>query len=126
MPTDVSEPQNMAGDVSFNEQSGQLKLVYNGVIIAKAKLKAAHGKVRLEKSVSTQGKNDAITQSLQFTGDIVTMDGMVNASDEAIAAEWNPLAQEKFALVRTTIGHASINKRNNAIGTPTTTISIFS
>ncbi|MEP6794243.1 MAG: hypothetical protein ABJB16_07955 [Saprospiraceae bacterium] len=115
MPTDMSEPQNMACGVSFNEHNGQLKLVYDGVIIAKAKLKAAHGKVKLEKSVSTQGKNDAITQSLQFTGDIVTLDGIVYAGDEAIAAEGNPLAQEKFALVRTTIGHASNNKRNNAI-----------
>ena len=43
------------------------------------------------------------------------LEGLVAASEEAIAAETRQSAQQKFPLIRTTIGGPSRNLRNDAI-----------
>lgn len=66
-------------------------------------------------SDTTARKKQALTQKLIFTGEALRLEGVVSASDEAIAAETRGAAQQKFPLMRTTIGGSSHNLRNDAV-----------
>ena len=104
------DPANAAAKVEWDEQTGALRLLYDGKLLFDGRVT---GKATL--SDATARKRHALTQTLTFTGHSLRLEGVVTAGDEAIAAETRGPAQQKFALIRTTSGGPSRNRRNDAI-----------
>jgi alpha-galactosidase len=104
------DPENAATKVEWNEQAGTLQLHYDGKLLFDGRVT---GKATLADTATR--KQQALTQTLTLTGKGLRLEGLVNTSSEAIAAETRGAAQEKFPLVRTTSGGPSRNLRNNAI-----------
>ena len=109
LPDGPGEPANAAAKVEWNEQTGALRLYYDGKLMFQGQAKGA------KLSEVTTRQQQAVTQTLKLTGPGARLEGGVFASDEAIAAETKGAAQGKFPLVRTTIGGPSRNLRDNAI-----------
>ncbi len=110
LPDEQGDPANAGASVDYNEQSGQLQLLYDGKTIF---IGFVHGKAAL--GMETTRRNQAVTQTITLTGKDLLLKGAVMAGTEAIAAETRGAAQPAFPLVRTTNGGPSRNLRNNAI-----------
>lgn len=110
-----SEPPNTSCIIKFDKKTGSCQLLYDRAVIATITLKSLNN--NFEKDVKTviENNNEALTQTIVFSGSKLSMLGKILTSNQAIAAETRTTAQEKFPLVRTTIGNASVNRRNNAI-----------
>jgi hypothetical protein len=123
----VAPPPNTPATVEWNQQEGRVRLRYHGVEILNAVVQAelADGKavsapgVRLEtsESRSEDGKVEQVL-SLRLAEPQpevrVTLRGRVMGSEEAFSAETLSAAQERFPLVRNSVG-PSRNRRNNAV-----------
>lgn len=107
------EPLNKFCEVNFNQASGKLQLSYGGKTILTAQIKTSAGKIAVDKNITKS--TEAITQTLTISGKKMNLQGTINASNQAIAAETDGVSQKTFPLVRTTIGNPSVNFRNNAV-----------
>ncbi len=110
LPDEPGDPANAAAKVEWNEHNGALRLRYDGKVLFDGRMS---GKAVLTNTTSR--KKQAFTQTLTFSGQGLRLEGVVNASDEVIAAETRGVAQQQFPLIRTTIGGPSRNLRNDAI-----------
>ena len=81
LPDAPGEPANAAAKVEWNEQTGALRLTYDGKLLFEGQAKGA------ALSNVTTRKKQAITQTLTLTGRGVRLEGVVFAGDDAIAAE---------------------------------------
>lgn len=108
-------PNNQPCKVIFDKNTGRLQLLYEGTVLLQAQLASNAAKLRLVQQVDTSAGNNALTQSLKFSTNEIHLKGVVNTSNEAIAAEYNNAWQQRFPIVRTTIGNSSKNLRNNSI-----------
>ena len=119
----IAPPDNGPATVAWDAASGRLTLEYHGGAILSATVTAndAAGKaVAVKLDQQTDGKDDKVTQNLTFTPagpgqDItLTLSGEVTGSGEAFATETESAAQQRFPLVRNSVG-LSRNLRNNAV-----------
>jgi hypothetical protein len=110
----IADPENIPCKIDFNPKTDLLQLVYAGKTIANIHIKAK-GSVQFDQQVDTLGSNQALTQTIKFNGENLDFNGLVLASNEAIAAENSQKFQNIFPIVRTTIGNPSVNLRNNAV-----------
>lgn len=110
VPDEPGDPANAAAAVEWNEPAGTLRLRYDGKVLFDGRLQ---GKATL--SDATARQKQAITQTLTFTGPNLRLEGVVTAGAEAIAAETRGAAQQRFPLIRTTVGGPSRNLRNDAV-----------
>lgn len=108
------EPTNTACKLLLNKKAGNYQLVYDDVIIATITA-TAPGNILKTENTSVSGNNNALTQNIYFTGNNINIKAVFTASRQAIAAETQTAMQEKFPIVRTTIGNPSNNLRNNAV-----------
>lgn len=118
-------PPNAPATVEWNAGQRVLKLHYHGGVIMDATLCAedASGKpvagvaIQLDPSETTGGK---VEQRLKFTqvtpkdGVKLVLRGSVAGSEQAFPAETDSEAQQRFPLVRNSVG-LSHNLRNNAV-----------
>jgi len=123
----VAPPANAPAVVQWNSKTGHLRLRYNGTSILEATVQAQNTKgsrledvnVKLERAESRDEK-DKVEQRLKLTpaeerdGATVVLTGTVAASEEALAAETKSAAQQRFPVVRTSVG-LSRSLRNNAV-----------
>ena len=124
----VSPPANSPAEVKWNAGTGRLTLGYHGGVILDATVRAADatGKtlgggtaIKLEQPPAT-GEKDKIEQHLRFTlaepagGVKLVVTGSVTGSVEAFPTETPGEAQQRFPLVRNSVG-PSRNLRNNAV-----------
>jgi len=109
IPDQPGEPPNAGATVDWNEQSGALRLTYDGRILFDGH--AAGAKL----SSATTREKQAVTQTITLSGSGVKFEGDVSAGSDLIAAETRGTAQDKFPCVRTTIGGPSRNLRNNGV-----------
>lgn len=110
LPDEPGDPANAAAEVEWNAPSGTLRLLYDGKVLFDGRVS---GKAVLSNTATR--KKQALTQTLTFSGQGLRLEGVVSASDEAIAAETRGAAQQQFPFIRTTIGGPSRNRRNDAI-----------
>jgi len=119
----VVAPPNEPASVHWNAKEGQLTLSYHGGKILEATLQAtdADGKpVAVTAQKATGGDKQKVEQTLTFTpaeatqGATLTLRGTVTGSAEAFPAETESEAQERFPVVRNSVG-LSRSLRNNAI-----------
>jgi hypothetical protein len=109
-PDEPGDPANAAASVEWNEPVGTLRLRYDGKLLFDGRVTGPA--VLKDESGLERG---AVTQTLTLTGRGLRLEGVVNTSREAIAAETRGAAQAKFPLVRTTSGGPSRNLRNDAL-----------
>jgi hypothetical protein len=109
LPDLPGEPANAGVQVEWNEAAGTLALTYDGKTIFSGRAMGA------KLAVATARKRQAITQTLVLTGKNLRLEGTLLAGVETIAAETRGPAQQRFPLIRTTIGGPSSSLRNNAI-----------
>jgi hypothetical protein len=110
----LAEPTNNPCKINFNKKSGDYQLIYDGVVIATIKAAAGKNIVKEDDRVDN-AVNNAISQTIKFTGAGLRINAVVSASTQAIAAETRTPQQDEFPIVRTTIGNPSVNRRNNAV-----------
>lgn len=110
LPDAPGEPPNAAAKVEWDDRAGTLRLRYDGRLLFEGR---ATGVATM--SNATTRLNQALTQTLTFTGRNARLEGDVLGAGELIAAETRGPAQEKLPLVRTTSGGLSRNLRNNAV-----------
>ncbi len=104
------DPPNAGSKLDWNETAGRLSLYYDGKVIFEGHV-TGNAKV----SEAVESKRGALAQTVTLTGQALRLDGVVTASEDAVAAETRQSAQQKFPLIRTTIGGPSRNWRNDAI-----------
>lgn len=108
----TTEPSNSACSMVRDNATGTYRLQYNGVLIARLR---TNKPVTASESVLVDSSTKVITQTIVLTAKNLEIRAHVYASAEAIAAETRRGQQEKFPIVRTTIGSTSENLRNNAV-----------
>jgi len=124
---DVAAPPNSPAQVQWNAATGKLSLTYHGRTILQSTAEAldANGDpvpsaVISLTSTETRTADDKVEQRLKFTmaepaaGAVVVLRGAITGSDEAFPAETESPAQQRFPLVRNSVG-LSRNLRNNAV-----------
>jgi hypothetical protein len=110
---DVKTPSNRPCLIHFDKHSGLLTMTYDGERLLSVVLKTGKNQVSLVDTDDTT--NGIVTQVVVLKGAQFTMRGVVDAGPQAVAAEASETFQKAFPLVRTTIGNASWNLRNNAL-----------
>lgn len=103
---------NTPCSISANKATGVYELRYEGSVIARIQ---AAKPASIHESLVTDDSTKAITQTIIVASGKQGMRATIFGSVQAIAAETRSAAQEKFPIVRTTIGSASENLRNNAV-----------
>ena len=123
----VVPPANAPAAVEWNSKTGLLRLHYHDTAVLEATVHVQDGEgnhlervdVKLERAGSRDEK-DKVEQRLKFTlaeakdGATIVLTGTVAASEEALAAETKSAAQQRFPVVRTSVG-LSRSLRNNAV-----------
>ncbi|MEI7908081.1 MAG: alpha-galactosidase [Verrucomicrobiota bacterium] len=127
-PTAVAPPANAPAEVKWDAGVGKLTLRYHGGVILDATVRAADAAentvggstaIKLEQPPATVEK-DKVEQRLRFTlaepkdGVKLVVSGSVTGSEEAFPTETTGEAQQRFPLVRNSVG-LSRNLRNNAV-----------
>jgi len=119
-------PANTPAGVLWKASDGSLNLRYHDVVILEAKVFVKDGQgeraVRPDEVVLKQSATEGnkVEQVLRLSlaqandGTGLVLRGVVTGSDEAFAGETKGDAQQRFPLVRTSVG-ASHNLRNNSI-----------
>lgn len=105
-------PVNAACTITSNTSTGKFELRYEGSVIANMQ---AGKQVSITEHVSINDSTKALTQIFTLVMNRQRLAGTIAASGQAILAETRSVAQEKFPIVRTTIGTGSENLRNNAV-----------
>ena len=122
---EVAPPPNVPAEARWDAKSGTLSLRYHGATILDATISTedaagravAGSEVKLEPS-DTPGEK--VEQRLKFIpakpqeGVKLVLRGTASGSEEAFPVETNSPAQNRFPLVRTSVG-LSRNLRNNAV-----------
>jgi len=120
---DVAPPPNAAATAGWDAAKGELTLQYHGVEILHATVTAkdTEGKsIAVKLDAKTDAPDEKVEQTLTFTpveakeGTTLALRGTVTGSEEAFPAETESMAQERFPMVRNSVG-PSRNLRNNAI-----------
>jgi len=108
----VAGPGNSPCTVIRNTTTGNFELRYEGAVIAKIQ---AGKPASISEQISTDEHTHGLTQTISVVPARQQLQATIFASVQAIAAEMRSKAQEKFPIVRTTIGNSSENFRNNAV-----------
>ncbi|MGZ3909821.1 MAG: alpha-galactosidase [Flavisolibacter sp.] len=111
----VAEPTNHPCKITYNRKSGSYQLIYDDVIIARIRPSAGKNVVKKYDKVDIDSVNNAVNQTIKFTGTGLHIKAIVSTSSQAITAETRTPKQELFPMIRTTIGNPSVNQRNNAV-----------
>jgi hypothetical protein len=123
----VTPPSNDPATVAWDAAQGRLSLRYHGTLILDGRIRAedaagkavAGAEVKFEPA-ETRDPAGKVEQRLKFTlakpqeGVKLVLDGTASGSGEAIPTETSGAAQQRFALVRNSVG-LSRNLRNNAL-----------
>ncbi|MCX6876008.1 MAG: alpha-galactosidase [Verrucomicrobia bacterium] len=123
----VAAPPNAPATVAWNAAQGKLTLQYHGTVILNTTVRAedaagievAGTTVKLEQPAAV-GEKGQVEQRLKFTlaepkeGVKLVMSGTAVGSGETFPAETGSEAQQRFPLVRTSVG-LSHSLRNNAL-----------
>ena len=117
MSNAAQAPTNIAAAPSLSLDHTQFVIRYDGRAIFNGKVKVTPSSTINLKSNVEEKPNGVITQRITLSagdGATITLDGTVDGSNEAFAAELDTPAQKTFKLVRNSVGPAN-NLRNNAI-----------
>lgn len=120
-------PPNQPAEVKWDAATGKLALDYHGGAILAATVRAENAdgqpltgaKLKLAPA-DTRAAGDAVEQRLAITlaepaaGAVLVLDGTVTGSAQAFPAETRGAAQERFPILRNTVG-LSRSLRNNAV-----------
>ena len=112
LPDLPGDPANAAAKVDWNPARGTLRLTYDGKVVFDGKVTGT-GPVTL--AATTARTRQAVTQELVLTGSKLHLEATVNGGPETLSAETRGEAQQRFPLIRTTIGGPSQSLRNNAV-----------
>lgn len=121
MATASTEPPNSAIEPKIGSRAPTVEFEYAGHKILAGRF-SVNGDPEPWKSVTISSKVDRgnrgeITQTItlhDLTGKSIHLDATIDGSDQTLAAETQSAAQERFKLVRNSVG-PSDNLRNNAI-----------
>jgi len=123
----VTPPSNDPATVGWDAAQGRLSLRYHGTLILDGRIRAedaagkavAGAEVKFEPA-ETRDPAGKVEQRLKFTlakpqeGVKLVLDGTASGSGETIPTETSGAAQQRFPLVRNSVG-LSRNLRNNAL-----------
>ncbi len=114
-------PPNTAAKAVIGTTQPTLEISYNGHKIFTGHFSVQSSHARWQdvsmRSTTDKGRNSEVTQKITFyapSGTEIKLTGSVLGSGEAFAAETDSPAQERFRLVRNSVGLVT-NLRNNAI-----------
>ena len=103
----------LAGKETPLEQAGA-RVHWQGTVTG-----GAGPEVRIESNTTqtnSMSRLPVLTQRVGFScGTPMVIHAEAVTSEQGLAAEWGRKAQEKLALIRTTVGNASDNRRNDAV-----------
>ncbi|NQU20117.1 MAG: alpha-galactosidase [Candidatus Nealsonbacteria bacterium] len=120
---EVAPPPNTTTTVQWDGSKGELTLQYHGVAILHATVTAndTEGKSAAVKlDLKTGARDEKVEQTLAFSASeangeaTLVLTGTVTGSEEAFPAETESEAQERFPILRNSVG-LSRNLRNNAV-----------
>lgn len=117
----ASEPPNSPAQVRVNASNSSFEIRYDGrpIFLGRYRLEGhsdleSQVKLRVESTVGTRGE---VTQVITLDApakNVISLEGRIQASSEAFPAENYGPAQDRFKLVRNSVGLSS-NLRNNSL-----------